>query len=367
MLRVRALVILLMASCAGPAAPPRGTSVAIGPGRPDPAASALPPPARPAPPAPVPEPAPDEIDPAILDAEAATPIPDAPAKVALSGAAAVVWLPQPGLDFGFRSALVEPVGGVAKEVAARKEPVFVGRGGLWVLRTKKLASLACDECEACLTDPPSCKRDRRVDITRPFLVSLTSGKALEPWQGSYGPREGCKAGVGEHDTTLSLLGGVGSIYFVSVHSWDQGCGAAHPMFMDEAITFDLDTGKRAALSFPPAATPALKKRAHAELVRACVMDPKEEPAEYRALAAYGNHGELEGSFQFTMSAPYMCGTGPGHYSAVSEQVSDWLPPELERFGKLPAWLAAYLAKHGAKHAFMLGAGQVAAAKRQMRR
>jgi hypothetical protein len=50
------------------------------------------------------------------------------------------------------------------------------------------------------------------------------------------------------------------------------------------------------------------------------MDPNEQPEAYRMTARYAPDGVLQGVFGFTMSAPYMCGTGPGHYTVLSEQV-----------------------------------------------
>ncbi len=294
-------------------------------------------------------------------------MPLAPAKTALQGSLALVWVPEAKATRGYKSVLIENAAGKARVVAERKEPVLVGGAELWVLREKALASRACDDCDACQSDPPACKRESRVVIKEPYLRGLRTGKTLEPWSNAFAARKGCADTVGPHDTELELHGGVGNVYFVSVHSWDQFCGGAHPMFASEALSFDAETGKLVQLSFPKPALEPLQKRAHAELAGGCVMDPKEVPSPYRATAAYADSGELEGSFAFTMSAPYMCGTGPGHYSVVSEQVSSWIPPELHRWGKLPGWVAAHAAASGAKHAFVLGALPVAAAKRALAR
>lgn len=302
-----------------------------------------------------------------LAAEAATPLPDAPPKTRANGDAAIVWLPDPKAERGYKSVLVENVAGKAKVVAQRKEPVLVGSKDLWVLRSKKLASRACDECDACLTDPPTCKRDVRIDLDEPFLKSLRTGKVLEPWSNAFAARTGCAGSVGDHETTLELEGGVGSVYFFSVFSSDQFCGGAHPMFATEPVTVDVDTGRTLDLTFPSEAVEALRKRAHGELGGGCVIDPKEVPTAYRATATYRANGELVGLYAFSMSAPYMCGTGPGHYSVLSEQEADWLPPELARWGKLPEWVATYAAGAAAKHVFLLEAPRARAAKRELGR
>lgn len=363
----------LAVACAEP--PPRAGARPVDLGPPPVASADLAPSASPPPraapvasaPAPDQDAAPPGLDPALLEAEAATPVPDAPAKTAITGSAAIVWEPESSAPYGFKSVLIEDAGGSARVVGERAEPVFVGAKALFVLREKNLASRACDECELCVEDPPKCKKDVRYDIQQPFLKPLGAGKTLEPWRNAFSPRNGCAGSVGSHDTQLQVLGGVGSVYFVSVHVWDQFCGGAHAVYADEPLSFDIDTGREVKLTFPGAVLEPLKKRAHAELAPGCVIDPTETPSPYRALAQYGASGAQEGVFLYLMAAPYMCGTGPGHYSAVSEQVSDWIPPELARYGKLPAWVADHLKAVGAKHAFMLGKATLGTARRELKR
>lgn len=331
-----------------PAAGPRGTDAPLPVSRPSTAVTP-----EPEPEAPPPEEPPE--------------IPSAPAKLEASGAAALIWVPDPKAAYGFATVLVTRARGKTKVVAERKEPVLASSRELWVLRSKKLASRGCAECEACSTDPPSCRQDELVEITEPYLKSLTSGRTFEPWKGSFGAQAGCKDSVGGHDTELQLHGGVGRFFFFSVNSWIQYCGGAHPMFGADEVTLDIDRGVDVDLSFPAVVTPLLKKRAQLELGAECVSDPKEEPAEYRALASYSPKGELQGAFQFTMTAPYMCGTGPGHYTALSEQVSDWIPPELESWGRLPDWVAEYVADKDARHAFLIGDKRSQAVAREMKR
>lgn len=292
-------------------------------------------------------------------------IPPAPSKrPALDGSAAVVWIPDVQAVRGFRSVFLEEVGGLAREVRDRKEPVVVGKNELWVIRTRKLASLACSQCELCANQPPTCKVNDPVTLEVPYLQSLKSKRKLEPWKGRYSPRAGCSASVAEHDTTLQIDGAVGLVLFTTVNGWDQYCGGMHPVFWSEAVEFDVDAAANAKLTFPVEPLAALREHAKAEMTEECVLDPKEEPADYRITAAYAPNGELEGVFGFTKGAPYMCGTGPGHYSLLVEKRSEWIPKELERWGKLPAWVTQFLAKNAASHAFVIPAARARAARRE---
>jgi hypothetical protein len=83
---------------------------------------------------------------------------------------------------------------------------------------------------------------------------------------------------------------------------------------------------------------------------------------YNSSAQYDERGVLHGVYDFIMSAPYVCGTGPGHYSVLSSQTSDWIPRELEPWGKLPGWVAAHLARTKATQAFMIPDARVKAVK-----
>lgn len=307
------------------------------------------------------------VDVAALEAETKTPVPPAPAKTELRGELAVVWVLDLKAGHGVQSQLVELVGGKPKLLAKRPEPVLVGSSDLWVIRTKKLASLACSECELCTTEPPTCKSDVRIDLNETYLRSLRTRKTLEPWKNAFRARNGCRDRVGDHQSELSLEGGAGSVYYFTLFESDMFCGGAHPLYQAHPSAVDVDTGKGVTLTLPQEPTAALKKRSHGELAGGCVVDPKEEPQFYRATASYSDSGELRGTFSFTMASPYMCGTGPGHYSTKSDQASDWIPPELARWGKLPDWLAEYVASVGAAHAFVIGKKRATAAKVEFKR
>ena len=82
----------------------------------------------------------------------------------------------------------------------------------------------------------------------------------------------------------------------------------------------------------------------------------------RLLAFRDAQGVLHSVYDFIVGAPYVCGTGPGHYSVLSSQTSDWIPLELLPWGKLPGWVAAHLKKTGATQAFMVPAARLKAVK-----
>jgi hypothetical protein len=291
-------------------------------------------------------------------------LPPAPPKIAVDGTAAVVWIGDERASFGFRSVYVVSANGSAQLVGERKEPVLVGAGELWILKTRKITSQACAECERCFETPPACRKNDTLTLQEPYLQALGAKRILEPWRGAIASRSGCKESIGDHGAELSLEGGVGSYYFATLRADTMFCGGAHPMFEETAFTLDIDGGREAELRFSPDATPFLQRTAHTELVEAgCVLDANDSAAPYRATAEYGSAGELRGVFSFTMPAPYMCGTGPGHYSVLSEQRSDFIPPELEKWGKLPDWLAPYMAGAGAKYAFVIATARAATARR----
>jgi hypothetical protein len=59
------------------------------------------------------------------------------------------------------------------------------------------------------------------------------------------------------------------------------------------------------------------------------MDEEEKPTFWRGIAKLGEDGRIAAEYTFTKSAPYVCGTGPGHYSVATEVVEpgrpSWVP------------------------------------------
>jgi len=338
-----------------------------------PATPTTPPPAevRIAPPLP-----PPEIAPAVASASASAPVasasappplppvPPAPAPREATGAAAIVWQEDKTSSGAFTSTLIEPGGTGYVEVATRKGRVFVGPDDLFVLDGRKVTAKFCD-CMACNLDvEPPCSRFTSETVSQSFLRSLRTGRPFDPWKSRYPRPLGCDTEGSNAEVNVS--GGVGDVLFVGISVMHVSCGAAHPMFDDSPTILDLATRKETKLTPPPEVIEPLRARAKAELLGGCVEDTG-EPSFYGSSARYDARGVLHGVYDFTMSAPYVCGTGPGHYSVLSSQTSDWIPRELEPWGKLPGWVAAHLAKTGATQAFMISAGRVQAVKAEFKK
>ncbi|MBI4955993.1 MAG: hypothetical protein HY908_28495 [Myxococcales bacterium] len=287
------------------------------------------------------------------------PLPPAPPRQSADGAAAVLWASSASGGFG-ESVLVENAGGTATVVARRQERIFVSRSELWVLGSRPLSPVPCARCGGAPTPPD------QVDV--PVLRSLRTGKTLEPWSQHYQAYATCNPEVIQDEVGVYVEGAVGPYLLASVSGSTMWCTAPHAAYTDEPLVLDLDAGGApVTLEFPPEVLEPLRARAHAELRDGCVIDRDESPREYRATAEYGARGELEGVYEYLMSAPYVCGLGPGHYSAVSAQRADWLPAALTPYGQLPAWVVGAMAAQKATTALLVAADRVAAAKAEFAR
>ena len=293
----------------------------------------------------------------------------------VSAGAVIVWIADPKARGGFRSAMVEPApDGAPRVIAERPEVIMASSKELWVLRTKKLRGLSCLECDKCATDPPTCKKNEATTADEPFLVSLRTGRILEPWatlepyRATFVPSRGCADGMSMRDPSVILTAAVGPVFFAEVGASMMPCGAAHPGTESNTLVYDLDAEARIQPDFPIEPIAGMQEAAHKELTaEECAMDPAATPDKYQASAAYGADGVLHGVYSFTMAAPYFCGTGPGHYSILSTQTSPWVPDELLAYGKLPAFAASYMASHKATFAMPIAAGRVVDAEKEMAR
>lgn len=285
------------------------------------------------------------------------PLPPAPPLNDVTGAAAIIWIPDPKAIGGFRSAWIEPGLGMAAE---RKEAILVGSTQLWALATKKRRTTLCD-CATCVIEPAvRCGKRKPHELDEPYLRGLGTGATVEPWRGAFVQNSSCES---DQTVTVELAGGVGPFVFAITHRETDGCTWAHGSFDDQPGVFDLDTGAAVKLAAPRPVRELLRARAKVEIVEQdCMLNPDESPTAYTATASYDATGALHGRYSFWMGAPYSCGLGPGHYSVLSEQASDWLPKELAARGRVPAWVAAFLSSAHARHAFMISAARQQAAR-----
>lgn len=287
------------------------------------------------------------------------PIPPAPVPREADGAAAIIWQEDTSEERNVTSTLIEPSGTGYVEVATRKGHVFVGPDDLFVLDSKKETIKFCD-CMSCnMDDTPPCGRFTSETLSRPFLRSLRTGRPFDLWKSRYGGPMGCDTEGSGVDIRIS--GGVGDLLFANVMVTHNFCHSAHPMFDDSVAIVDLGSRKDRELTPPPEVMAPLLARAKADLAESC-GHPDEEPRFYSSSARYDAQGVLHGVYDFIVGAPYVCGTGPGHYSVLSSQTSDWIPLELLPWGKLPGWVAAHLKKTGATQAFMVPAARLKAVK-----
>jgi hypothetical protein len=303
------------------------------------------------PPAPPPRPAP----------------PEPPAPQLVSAGAFLVWIESGAANGGFRTVLVEPAGQSPKVVAERQEVVVASPKELWVLRSKKTKLTNCGECDVCLRDSSKCKKTATASLDEPQLESLATGRVQEPWVKNYTFESGCSAQVAAQDASVTFAGVVGTFFFADVSKSTTRCGGDES---DEGASFAYDMDKEAIveLTLPDPPTETLSAKAKADLiVQGCASDHAENPTLYRSRAAYGDDGVLRGLYGFTMTAGQGCANGPDHQTALSEQKSPWIPPELTAYGKLPAYVTGFMADRSAISAMPIAAARVADAEKEMAR
>lgn len=313
---------------------------------------------------------PDEEMRTAIDAILAMPLPElppAPPKAELTGEDALVWIDDKMVIEGtegtesVESVWIERRAGGARVVAKRNGRLFVSSHDLWVLEKRATMSSACAECDLCMTEPTMCRNNVSLELEEPYLRSLVSGRIIEPWKGHFAPRRGCKDNLGSHTLEFALEGAVGPIIFGWLRGDDQYCFANHPTFFTHVFAYNLDESREIQLGIPPEVLEPLRFLAKRELVTDCVLNPNESPTPFAATAFYAKDGTLRGSYVYTMSAAYVCGRGPDHYTNESTQSSDWVPPELATYGRLPSWVAEFVSNHEGRYAFMIPATLSAAA------
>jgi hypothetical protein len=279
------------------------------------------------------------------------PFPPAPPRIEAAGVAAVVWhgtppfsisacSPKPCRDAvpGFHSSWIEPGPSGPKLVAQRDDVVFVGTSELWVLATKTVKR------EECVCGASGCDGRQPVTFDEPVLRSLESQRQIEPWKDSYQ-----LWGDDGHSVSFSLDGAVGAVIFASVTLVSHNCGAAIVMHLGGPGAFRVDTGAPQPIETPPQIEATLWAGM---------------PAECRGWGemgyltdGYDAAGELRGSYGVPFEAADQFSVCP----TIRRQCA-WIPRELAAWGKVPAWVASFLATSQARWAFMIPADRVDAAR-----
>jgi hypothetical protein len=286
-------------------------------------------------------------------AESRPALPPAPLPIEAEGAAAIVWVEDDTAEDRIRSTWIEPDGAGAKVVARRSGKVFVGRRELWVLahREVKIKNQRCGAGTSC---------NDGSETPEPYLKSLASGRAQlpSPWHREIRDSLGCA-----HTAEVMVEGSVGTVGFARIGISDMACGAQCPMHRGALATFDVDTGKPVKLAFPPGIVAPLREHllsSMADQLQSCPKLPL-----YRATAAYNAGGVLEGVYEFGDDQVGLCAGAPSCPNPT-ERVA-WVPEKLAPWGKLPAWVASFLAMTRAETALLIPAARLAASRKQFER
>lgn len=155
----------------------------------------------------------------------------------------------------------------------------------------------------------------------------------------------CPGEIASFESSAAAEGVLGTLVTVRSSDTGMGCVAAHPFFGDSFRALDAATGQALVLAPPPSEAEALLDLARAQLAReyeGCLFDPEARPELYSTRFAFAPDGHLRASYGYMTGAPYACGTGPGHYSVLSEVISDVLPPQAAPWSHAPAWLVPEL-------------------------
>lgn len=277
-------------------------------------------------------------------------LPPAPPRTEVTGAAAIVWIADEKAPGGFRSDWIEPEGDGARLRRQRKDAVLSGAAELWAIAFRKV-TLNLRTCK-----DPNTQCNPHPELQEPYLRSLKNGRNLRLWKSDFEDFTGCDA-----DASETIEGAVGSVLFTSSWRVENECGASCARHTGGFAAVDVDTGGGVKLEFPAEITAQLRQRAAAELE----SDDKAlcgELDKYRVTAAYDESGELDAVYEFGDNHAGICGSA--RHCPNPRQVSGWLPKALARWGKLPSWVAKYLAEVHSHHASMIPAERVAQARIQ---
>lgn len=258
--------------------------------------------------------------------------------------AALIWLGAKDAQAGdsIQSVWVEDTTQGPIEKGRRREAVAADESGLWALRVSA-RTFSCKACECEENNSGACSH---VSIGSKELKAsrLPEGKEIsvlgsEPSCGDDALQQG--------EGNVELVSMVGPWIGVAKSSMLMACGAAHPMFGGEWLMYHL--GQRKFVDMGPLSEDdrRLSKQAHDILVRTgqgCISSDEAPATLGMSSFRYDRKGKLKGHYIYGMPSNYACGTGPDHYSMVTELVDDALPPALQSLSQAPAWIVGYLQK-----------------------
>lgn len=265
--------------------------------------------------------------PSVVDVTAPTQPVSAPGAQDTPKAVTVVWrsaTDRARSPSGVASVLVDDLG---KTLGERDEPILVVGEALFAIRDRAVPNVFCD-CEACLGGAgcPDPMPGIMGELRAPVLVPLDSSAGSSVVElSAVVPSTRCESGEADETREFRPHSLVGPFLFGTVDRMFTGCLGAHPMWDSEPVALDVRTREGLMTAPPDSRLAAMRATAEEQLKDACVMDPDEKPQFWRGIAKLDAEGKVVGEYTFTKSAPYVCGTGPGHYSAATE-VEDSEPP-----------------------------------------
>lgn len=252
--------------------------------------------------------------------------------------AALVWTALPG--DAIQTVWVEDSDKGPVERARRGEPVAADSSGLWAFRFQ-VTQETCAACDCNDTDGAACPRGEVVSKSLK-AVRLPRDKEMSIAQVNLScGNDTFQFGEGN----LVLLSLAGPWLTVAKSSSVMACGAAHPMFAEEWVHYNLEQRVLELLRPPTEAEARLSSQAHATLVRmgeGCLSSDEAPARSVLTRFAYDRRGKLMGHYVYGMPSNYVCGTGPDHYTMVTELVDEALPERLRSIAQAPPWLLRYL-------------------------
>lgn len=252
---------------------------------------------------------------------------------------ALVWQKHP--TQGVITSWVENSNNSAHMRAESTKLIGANKDGLWMVKnyTKKFSLCKCPGTPGPVWSP------KEAHAAKVIFLSTNKESTLAE---SLPQDRSCKAELADFESGVTIHGVIGSIILFNVSEMGMGCMAAHPFFSEAAQTVDITTGNSVPLTPPANLLPELQDEVHKELAEGddpCLLDPDEKPSYFGTVLGVDSNGTLVARYQFTMGAPYACGTGPGHYSVLGETLPTELPASIAKFENAPPWLADFLSKH----------------------
>ncbi len=268
--------------------------------------------------------------------------PKPPAPQESKSSAAIVWLAGKTAKSSesIQSVWVEDSPSGPVEKARRNEAVTADASGVWALRVVNTSS-SCKACEC---------EDGNNTACSATMIESNELKAVRLPMGKEVPIASSELSCGDDaiqmaEGHLSLVSMAGPWITIAKSAMMMVCGAAHPMFSGEWIVYNIEQRKPFQVVLSPDDDARMAKQAHEILVRTgqgCISSDEAPATLIMSSFGYDRTGKLKGHYYYGMPSNYACGTGPDHYSMVTELSDDAVPGALQTLPKVSPWLVAYM-------------------------